>query len=67
MADIKKKLSSLPLCPGVYIMKNKDKKIIYIGKAVLSSSFSHKIQKIFIVWRTGTDDGHPADRIFYVP
>ena len=24
---------ALPLQPGVYIMKNKDKKIIYIGKA----------------------------------
>ena len=29
----RKKAMALPLQPGVYIMKNKDKKIIYIGKA----------------------------------
>ena len=31
--ELRKKAMSLPLQPGVYIMKNKDKKIIYIGKA----------------------------------
>lgn len=31
--ELRKKAMALPLCPGVYIMKNKDKKIIYIGKA----------------------------------
>lgn len=31
--DLRKKAMALPLQPGVYIMKNKDKKIIYIGKA----------------------------------
>lgn len=30
---LRKKAMALPLQPGVYIMKNKDKKIIYIGKA----------------------------------
>ena len=31
--ELRKKAMALPLHPGVYIMKNKDKKIIYIGKA----------------------------------
>lgn len=31
--ELRKKAMTLPLNPGVYIMKNKDKKIIYIGKA----------------------------------
>ena len=30
---LRKKAAALPLCPGVYIMKNKQGKIIYIGKA----------------------------------
>lgn len=30
---LREKAMKLPLTPGVYIMKNKDKKIIYIGKA----------------------------------
>ena len=31
--ELRKKAMALPLNPGVYIMKNRDKKIIYIGKA----------------------------------
>lgn len=31
--QLRQKAMSLPLCPGVYLMKDKDKKIIYIGKA----------------------------------
>lgn len=31
--ELRKKAMALPMQPGVYIMKNKDKKIIYIGKA----------------------------------
>lgn len=31
--ELRRKAMALPLQPGVYIMKNKDKKIIYIGKA----------------------------------
>ncbi len=33
MTQLRKKAMSLPLTPGVYIMKNKDGEIIYIGKA----------------------------------
>ncbi|MGN0441611.1 MAG: GIY-YIG nuclease family protein, partial [Acutalibacteraceae bacterium] len=32
-AQLRKKAMALPLEPGVYIMKNKSGKIIYIGKA----------------------------------
>ena len=31
--ELRKKAMALPLQPGVYIMKNKDRRIIYIGKA----------------------------------
>lgn len=33
LKQLKQKANSLPLTPGVYIMKDKEKKIIYIGKA----------------------------------
>lgn len=33
MKILRKKAMSLPLLPGVYIMKNADGEIIYIGKA----------------------------------
>lgn len=33
LRELKTKANRLPLNPGVYIMKNKDKEIIYIGKA----------------------------------
>lgn len=33
LKTLREKAMKLPLTPGVYIMKNKDKKIIYIGKA----------------------------------
>lgn len=35
MEDIKEKLRGLPLCPGVYIMKNSENKVIYVGKSKL--------------------------------
>lgn len=33
MPELRKKAMSLPLLPGVYIMKNRKDEIIYIGKA----------------------------------
>jgi len=33
MVDLKKKASALPYKPGVYIMKNKNGEVIYVGKA----------------------------------
>ena len=34
MFDIKEELKKLPKDPGVYLMKDKDDNIIYVGKAV---------------------------------
>ena len=31
--ELKEKAHSLPLAPGVYIMKDKSDKVIYVGKA----------------------------------
>ncbi len=35
MASIKQKLKKLPLCPGVYLMKNESGEVIYVGKSKL--------------------------------
>lgn len=35
MINIKEKLKNLPMSPGVYIMKNKDGDVIYVGKSKL--------------------------------
>ena len=43
--DIKNKLSSLPLCPGVYIMKNSDGKVIYVGK---SKALKNRVSQYFV-------------------
>ena len=34
LSELRKKAMALPLSPGVYIMRDKNKKIIYIGKAM---------------------------------
>ena len=33
LSRLRKKANSLPLCPGVYLMKDKHDKIIYVGKS----------------------------------
>ena len=35
MFDIEEELKKLPDKPGVYLMKDKDDKVIYVGKAVI--------------------------------
>ncbi len=45
MTDLKKKLSSLPLCPGVYLMKNDEGKIIYVGK---SKVLKNRVNSYFV-------------------
>ncbi len=45
MFDIKKKLSSLPLCPGVYIMKDKEGNILYVGK---SKALKNRVSQYFV-------------------
>lgn len=34
MFDIQEELKRVPEVPGVYIMKNKNKEVIYVGKAI---------------------------------
>lgn len=52
-AEIKKKLRELPDCPGCYLMRDADGKIIYIGKA---KSLRKRVQSYFRphTLRTGT-------------
>ena len=50
IASLKEKASRLPLCPGVYLMKDKGGKIIYVGK---SKALKNRVLSYF------TDlDGH---------
>ncbi len=44
LAELKQKANKLPLTPGVYIMKNKDDDIIYIGKA---KSLKNRVTQYF--------------------
>ena len=43
MFDIQEQLKLLPEEPGVYLMKNKNDKIIYVGKAV---SLKNRVRNI---------------------
>ena len=45
MDMIKEKLKSLPMCPGVYIMKNQNGNIIYVGKSKL---LKNRVSQYFI-------------------
>lgn len=46
MNDLKKKLSNLPMCPGVYIMKDAGGNVIYVGKSkVLKNRVNQYFQK----------------------
>lgn len=51
MKILKKKAMSLPLLPGVYIMKNADGEIIYIGKA---KALKNRVSQYF-----GSQNRHP--------
>ena len=42
---IKQKVNALPTCSGVYIMKDKDLNIIYIGKA---KNLKNRVSQYFI-------------------
>ncbi|PSJ31510.1 excinuclease ABC subunit C [Peptostreptococcus russellii] len=44
MFDIKEHLKTLPASPGVYLMKNKAGKVIYVGKAV---SLKNRVRQYF--------------------
>ncbi len=49
--ELRKKSMALPLCPGVYIMKNKSHDIIYIGKA---KALKNRVSQYF-----GSQNNHP--------
>lgn len=44
MSVIKEKISKLPMCPGVYIMKNSEGEIIYVGK---SKALKNRVSQYF--------------------
>ncbi len=50
LSDLRAKAIKLPLTPGVYIMKNKEGKIIYIGKA---KKLKNRVSQYF-----GSQSGH---------
>ena len=50
--ELRKKANELPLLPGVYIMKNKNDEIIYIGKA---KALKNRVTQYF-----GGGSGHTA-------
>ena len=50
LAELKQKANRLPLQPGVYIMKNSNGEIIYIGKA---KALKNRVTQYF-----GSDSGH---------
>lgn len=49
--ELRKKAMALPLLPGVYIMKNKNRDIIYIGKA---KALKNRVSQYF-----GSQNNHP--------
>ncbi len=51
LQELREKSMKLPLSPGVYIMKNKDDHIIYIGKA---KALKNRVSQYF-----GSDKSHP--------
>ncbi len=50
LKELRKKAMALPLSPGVYIMKNKNRDIIYIGKA---KALKNRVSQYF-----GSQNGH---------
>ncbi len=51
MTELRRKAMALPLSPGVYIMHDKNKKIIYIGKA---KALKNRVSQYF-----GSQNNHP--------
>ncbi len=45
MTDLKKKLAALPMCPGVYIMKDSSGNVIYVGK---SKVLKNRVSQYFV-------------------
>ena len=53
---LRKKAAALPLCPGVYIMKNTDGTVIYVGK---SRHLKNRVSSYFV----DTDHGIKTARM----
>ena len=49
MNTLEEKLKSIPSSPGVYIMKDADDKVLYVGKAVSLSNFGANIDAAKLV------------------
>ena len=46
MFNIEEELKKLPKKPGVYLMKDKDDKIIYVGKAI---NLKNRVESFIII------------------
>lgn len=57
--ELKDKLKSLPVCPGVYRFKNSDNEIIYVGK---SKSLRSRVRSYF----TGQKEGKVARLVHHI-
>ena len=54
LEELLKKANTLPLCPGVYIMRDKNEKIIYVGK---SRKLKNRVSQYFQHSRKNTKTG----------
>ena len=54
--ELKDKANSLPLAPGVYIMRDKHDKVIYVGKA---KKLKNRVSQYFV--NTVTYPQNPSD------
>jgi excinuclease ABC subunit C len=43
--ELKEKASTLPLAPGVYVMRDKSDKVIYVGKA---KKLKNRVSQYFV-------------------
>ena len=49
MFNIEEELKKLPAKPGVYIMRDKEDNIIYIGKAVVLKNRVKSVKRVIII------------------
>ncbi len=61
--DIKKEIKNLPDSPGVYIMKNSTKKVLYVGKAL---SLKKRVSSYFQKRRYASRIGRLVSQIAYI-
>lgn len=62
LTELRRKAAALPLCPGVYLMKDKDGEIIYVGKSrKLKNRVSSYFQSDRKTYKTEKMVSHVAD------